>query len=168
MSRAAGRSLILLATVALAAAGCQNRETAQAGKADGICTPFASTAAATPGQTAVAPAPGAGDAMAPLDDCLHRWAYSLAPSSDPANVVGAATVAACNAALARWNQATLGDGQDPSSGAEPLSLTTGEPTNAFAEHYGFAQSRALFYVVQARAGKCAPPPAAETRSSANG
>jgi len=26
------------------------------------------------------------------------------------------------------------------------------------EHYVFAQGRALFYVVQARAGKCAAPP----------
>ena len=39
------------------------------------------------------------------------------------------------------------------------SLITGEPTTPMAEHNNFAHARALFYVVQARAGNCAPPPA---------
>jgi hypothetical protein len=59
--------------------------------------------------------------------------------------------------LSRWNQASLG--QSANSGEQALSLTTGQPTNPLAEHSAFAQGRALFYVVQARAGRCSPPPA---------
>ena len=63
-----------------------------------------------------------------------------------------AHLAACGGSLSRWNQAGLaaplaGDANAP---VQALSLTTGQPTNALAEHYAFAQSRALFYVVQAR------------------
>ncbi|MBV8594531.1 MAG: hypothetical protein JOZ27_09560 [Caulobacteraceae bacterium] len=35
---------------------------------------------------------------------------------------------------------------------------TGEPTNAMAEHGAFARSRALLFVIEARAGRCRPPP----------
>ena len=39
-----------------------------------------------------------------------------------------------------------------------ISLVTGEPSTTLADRYQSAQSKALFYVVQARAGNCAPPP----------
>lgn len=122
--------------------------------ARGICTPFASAATQAMG-------PASGDASATVDDCLHRWAYSLARSTDPAEQVAAASVAACTGALSRWNQQNMGPPAGPGgeSAAEPLSLVTGQPTNAFAAHHEFARNRALFYVVQARAGRCAPPPA---------
>ncbi|WP_091740028.1 hypothetical protein [Phenylobacterium immobile] len=93
------------------------------------------------------------DAAAPLDECLRRWAYSLAPSKDEADYVSDAAVAACSGALARWNQESLTD----SGGEEAMSITTGQPTNPLAEHNAFAHNRALFYVVQARAGRCSPP-----------
>jgi hypothetical protein len=93
------------------------------------------------------------DAAAPLDECLRRWAYSLAPSKDEADYVSEAAVAACSGALARWNQESLGD----SAPEEAMSITTGQPTNPMAEHNAFAHNRALFYVVQARAGRCTPP-----------
>ena len=114
----------------------------------GICTPFVSTTAQGVGGPAASPG---ADPSAPVDDCLHRWAYSLARSSDPADVVGRATVAACSAALTRWNQQGLGQPGAETAG-EPLSLVDGQPTNPFAAHHEFAQDRALFYVVQARAG----------------
>ena len=41
-----------------------------------------------------------------------------------------------------------------------ISLVTGEPSTTLADRYQSAQSKALFYVVQARAGNCAPPPVA--------
>ena len=116
----------------------------------GICADFKVSQAQT--------APAVNDAAAPVDDCLRRWAYSLAGSRDQANVVAEAAVAACSLALSRWSQATLS--QQSSSGGEGLSLTTGQPTNPLAEHSAFANSRALLYVVQARAGRCAPPPTA--------
>lgn len=148
----------LIATVALAAlslAACN--ETPHGG---GLCTPFpAATAAA-----ATATAPGAAvtvaapaDAAGGVDDCLHRWGYALASSSDPAEAVAQAAVAACAATLSRWNQQAMAPvGADGGDQAVP-SLVTGQDTNAVAERYSYARGRALFFVVQARAGKCAAP-----------
>ena len=117
-----------------------------------ICTPFK---AVTAGQVAT-PASGVVDAASPVDECVRRWSYSLASARDGADVVANAAVAACGGALSRWNQASLGQG---GAGEQAVSLTTGEATNPMAEHSAFAQGRALLYVVQARAGHCAPPPA---------
>jgi hypothetical protein len=110
--------------------------------------------------SAAGAAPVATDAATPVDDCVRRWAYSLAVSRDEAEVVANAAVAACGPALTRWNQASLNQTQQDSTGApaETLSLDTGQPTNALAEHNGFAQRQALLYVVEARAGRCRPPP----------
>ncbi len=91
-----------------------------------------------------------------MDNCARRWAYSLAPSRDRADVVADAVVAACNAQLTGWNRASLGA---PAGDGEAASLTTGQLTSPIQEHMGFLHNRALLYVVQARAGACAPPPA---------
>jgi hypothetical protein len=105
---------------------------------------------------AAKPATSEADAgAAPLDECVRRWAYSLAPSRDAADTVAEAVVGACNGQLARWNGQVL----NVQGSAEAASLTTGEPTTPLAEHNAFAHGRALLYVVQARAGACAPPPA---------
>ena len=159
----------LIAIAALAALGlsaCDNTGRS-AGAASGICKPFTAPAAQTttgaptaiPGASpGVLPAAGV-DPSANLDDCLHRWGYTLAASSDAANFVADATLAACSAALSAWNQQSLS--ADNGGGAiQAPSLMTGQPTNPLAEHYAFAEGRALFYVVQARAGHCGPPPAA--------
>lgn len=147
-----------LACVALAACNNGERRSGMASGGGGkLCLPFAAapTAAAgapgSPGVPAAVAAPSAG-----MDDCLHRWGYALAASPDPANDVAQATVAACTSALARWNQGAMA----PAAGApsEAPSLITGEDTNPMAERYRFASTRALFYVVQARAGKCGAPP----------
>jgi hypothetical protein len=103
-----------------------------------------------------APAAGSADGAAPLDECVRRWAYSLAPSRDDADVVAEAVAAACTAQLARWNQQTL---NQPGGEGEATSITTGQPTSPLAEHNAFSHARALFYVVQARAGSCPAPPA---------
>jgi hypothetical protein len=121
--------------------------------------PFPAVAQAT-GQAAGAAAPIATDPSAALEDCLHRWGYALAVSRDDASQVATATVAACGTTLARWNQQTLttgGEGENANA-IEAPSLLSGQPTTPIAEHFIFAQGRALFYVVQARAGKCGPPP----------
>lgn len=101
-------------------------------------------------------APMAADGAAPLDDCVRRWAYSLASSKDDADLVADAAATACSPQLQRWNQQSLAQGAAEEQSA---SILTGEPTNPLAEHNTFAHDRALFYVVQARAGRCAPPPA---------
>jgi|SRR5579875_663234 len=116
----------------------------------GICASFQSNASGS----AVTPTTAAADAAAPVDDCVKRWSYSLAGSSDAADVVADAVVAACGAAVSHWNQTTLAQ---PSTG-EGVSLTTGEPSNPLAEHATFARGRAILYVVEARAGRCSAPP----------
>lgn len=135
---------VALATLALAA--CENGHEAMSNPK--ICADFRNNAG--PGATA------ASDPSTPVDECARRWAYSLAGSRDGAEIVAEAVVAACAPVLSRWNQASLG--QTGNTGEQALSLTTGQPTNPLAEHSSFAQGRALFYVVQARAGRCKPPP----------
>jgi len=100
--------------------------------------------------------PGVSADAASVDDCVRRWAYSLAPSRDDAEIVAEAASAACNTQLSRWNQQAL---TQPGAEQPSASLITGEPTTALAEHNTFSRTRALFYVVQARAGTCSPPPA---------
>jgi hypothetical protein len=148
-------SLALLATTALA--GCE-----RAGGASGLCVPFAAKAVqpAAAGGAATAPPIAAGDPSAALDDCLHRWAYALAASPDDASHVAQAALTACGSSLARWNQQAAAAGPEGAAPLEAPSLLTGRPTTPIAEHMEFAQGRALFYVVQARAGKCAGPPVA--------
>jgi hypothetical protein len=134
----------VLALSALALGACHGRMTNSA-----ICAKFN----ASGGQTTTTGLATA-DAATPVDECLRRWAYSLASSRDDADTVAEATVAACSAQLSRWGQNAVSAPQ----GDEGVSLTTGQPTNPLAEHNAFARGRAVLYVVQARAGRCAPPP----------
>lgn len=153
--------LIAASIAALGLAGCNNANRTGGGVA-GICKPFPTAqAATTQGQpaTTLNATPGAGDPAAGLDDCLHRWSYTLAASTDPANLVADAALAACGDALSSWNQSAL-TAANAGGAVQAPSLMTGEPTNPILEHHAFAQGRALFYVVQARAGHCAAPPAA--------
>ncbi|USQ94794.1 hypothetical protein [Caulobacter sp. RL271] len=137
--------MAVAALAVLGLAACGDRHDGMANPK--ICTDFK----AAPSVTA------ASDPSTPVEECTRRWAYSLAGSRDSAEVVSDAVVAACAAQLSKWNQASLGQAA-PSAGEQALSLTTGQPTNPLAEHSAFAQGRALFYVVQARAGRCSPPP----------
>jgi hypothetical protein len=160
----------LAAVTALGLAACDSAN-GRGGGAAGICKPFTTTSnanaastttpAAAPTGVGVLPAAPSGDPSAAVDDCLHRWGYTLAASSDAANFLAEATVAACGTALSSWNQESLS--ADNAGGAvQAPSLLTGQPTSPIGEHYNFAQGRALFYVVQARAGHCGPPPASAT------
>jgi hypothetical protein len=158
--RAASTAAALLTVVSLSACSGNDGSTANSK----ICADFRNPDNARSG-TAGAPS---ADAAAPVDDCVRRWAYSLAGARDSADVVAGAAVAACGAALTRWNQSVAAAGGPVDIGApvdstgapsdNPLSLVTGQPTNAMAEHSAFAQRQALLYVVEARAGHCKPPP----------
>ena len=153
--RAKLASVSLLACV-LGLAACADRDDDDRADA-ATCTPFAEAPAAPAGAPAVAPAATGAEAAA-FDDCLHRWGYRLARADeDSADVVGAAVVAACAPALAAWNQTALAQ---PQTGPdEAVSLVTGATSSTIADRYASAQSKAMFYVVQARAGNCALPPA---------
>jgi len=162
MSASAARALGALAAAA-ALAACSNTGERAAGDSR-ICTPFPEAANTNAGQPAQVQPPA--DAAAAVDDCLHRWAYTLAASSDRAEEVAQATVAACTGAVSRWNQQGLATSGAPGAPAEDASsLVTGQPSNPMAEHYNYAQARALFYVVQGRAGKCAAPAARPTQAT---
>src|SRR5688500_15862674 len=141
------RSLILIAAAgALSLGACAEREGRTVA---GACKAFPKAAVA------------AADPAAVVDDCLHRWAYTLARSEeDAADVVAQAVVAACAAPLSRWNQQSLTQAatEGGDRALEAPSLLTGEPTNPIAARGEFTGNRALFYVVQARAGNCAGPP----------
>lgn len=142
------RQILIVAAVCAGLAACQNGERPVAG----VCKPFAETAAQ----------PAATDGAAALEDCLHRWGYTLARGPDDAGMVADAAVAACTGPLTRWNQQSLtAAAASPEPAQEGLSLLTGEPSSPIAEHRKFAADRALFYVAQARAGACKPPPRRE-------
>ncbi|WP_293675987.1 hypothetical protein [uncultured Phenylobacterium sp.] len=142
--RYAPAALLCLAALSLGACERGPQSMASNGK---ICIDFKQAKAPVSG------APGA-DGAAAVDLCVQRWAYSLASSRDDAETVAQATAIACQTQLARWNQASL---NQPGADGEAASLITGQPTSPLAEHNAFSHSRALFYVVQARAGNCAPP-----------
>ena len=157
-----------LGLIALGLAGCNQTGEPAANK--GLCydfksartanaaNPLTAPAANLPATTAAAPAANAAaDESAQIDDCLRRWAYSLAPGRDNAEIVAGAAVAACGGVLARWNEQALGQG---GGGEQAPSITTGQPTTPLEAHAAFARDRALLYVVQARAGRCAAPPTA--------
>jgi len=159
MRAISGLALLMGAATALAA--CAERvDTVQSRRPYAeICTPFVDQATTPTDPSAVAGAtvPGGPEAAA-FDDCLHRWGYRLALSADPADLVAAATLAACAPVLSRWNQATLAQTQAGDDSA--VSLVTGETTDTLTDRYQSAHSKALFYVIQGRAGGCDPPPRA--------
>ena len=148
--------LILTAAAAAALAACSNNGDGRTANSH-VCTPFPEQAAN--GANASAPAVAPADAGTAVDDCLHRWGYTLAASSDPAGEVAQATVAACASTLSRWNQQTAAGAEASGGPVTAPSLVTGQPATPISEHYSYAQGRAMFYVVQARAGKCAAPAA---------
>ncbi len=120
------------------------------------CNPFKPTAAN--GNTGLATAT-TNDPAATFDDCVHRWAYTLAPDHDPADVVAHAAVDACGSILAQWNQQTLPQQPQPTYRRESRVEMAQGQDNALAQRMRMVEARALFYVVQARAAGCAPPPA---------
>lgn len=137
-----------LTAASLGLAACEGGQNRRAASGGGLCKPFVGV------QTV---GPGLADGGAVVDDCLHRWGYTLAKADDDAGLVAQAVVAACSAPLSRWNQQTLSNAAATGVAPEGPSLLTGEPTNPIAEHANFAENRALFYVIQARAGKCDAP-----------
>ncbi len=100
------------------------------------------------------------DPAGAFDDCIHRWGYTLAPARDPADVVAQAAVDACGPIIAAWSQqATSQEPAEQPSRYRSRESQQAQPPSPQAQQIRMAESRALFYVVQARAAGCAPPPA---------
>ncbi|MEO6339417.1 MAG: hypothetical protein ABIO39_05220 [Caulobacteraceae bacterium] len=143
------RLVPLLAILALAA--CDRPRQADAK----ICTAFKAAAPASNPDVVAAPS-APTDGAAEFDDCLHRWGYRLAKSGDGADVVANAVVAACGEALSKWNTQALTQA-GPNAPQTTLDLHTGRSTTMLEQRYAYAAGKALFYVVQGRAGNCAAP-----------
>lgn len=87
------------------------------------------------------PAANAYEQAIQRDECIHRWSYLFAPVPDSAEAVVGAVIGACRAQIDR-SATLLGEG-DPD--AERWYLQEMERV---------ARERALYRVIQARAGNC--------------
>ncbi len=125
----------LAAAMALFAMGCSELKTsmAEAGGGESLCAPVPAPRndqAANAYQQAVQ-----------RDECIHRWSYRFAKVPDSAESVVGAVIGACRAQIDR-SATMLGEGDDA---AERFYL---------AEMEKAAKERALYRVIQARAGNC--------------
>jgi|GEM_PF-6382192 len=132
------------------------------GRKSGLAAPltlFALLAGCSDLRTSLADIPGEAGLCAPVppvrqdpaanayqqaiqrDECIHRWSYRFAPVPDAADQVVGAVIGACRAQIDR-SATLLGEG-DPE--AERWYL---------AEMERVARERALYRVIQARAGNC--------------
>jgi hypothetical protein len=119
-----------------AAAGCSELRPglADAGRPDpGLCAPVPASREQ--------PAANAYQQAIQRDECIHRWSYRFAGVPDDADAVVGAVIGACRAQIDR-SATMLGEG-DPE--AERWYLTEMERV---------ARERALYRVIQARAGNC--------------
>jgi hypothetical protein len=153
-----------VALISAAALGGCNRQGAPSDSAhltltgSKYCTPFPSASTASNATGGLGSAVAASDPAAAFDDCIHRWGYALAPSRDPADVVAQASVEACSTILANWSQ-QIGQQGEPSGDSARGGRDAPQTPDPEAQRMHAAEGRALFYVVQARAGGCAAPPA---------
>lgn len=160
------RPIILFASAAIVCAvglsGCNRHGDSAVGPVatagSGYCATFKTSNGAS-AQSALA-----GDPSAAVDDCIHRWAYVLSRGHDPADVVAHATMEACSAPLTTWSQQALNTAPADQNDQAPRYYRRGAPSgqsaaNPMAQRMGMVSAKALFYVVQARAGNCDLPPA---------
>lgn len=121
--------------VAAVSAGCSDLRSslAEAQGEQGICAPVPALRQE--------PAANAYQQAIQRDECIHRWGYRFAAAPDPAESVVGAVIGACRAQIDR-SATLLGEG-DPE--AERYYL---------AEMERVAKERALYRVIQARAGNC--------------
>ena len=127
------RAICGWAAIAVLMAGCSEMPFETGSPNPGVCVPV--------------PPPRANDAANAYeqavfrDECIHRWAYRLAPSRDTADLVAGAVVGACRPQIDR-SATLLANGNES---AESYYL---------GEMERVARERALYRVVQARAGNC--------------
>ena len=156
MNRISTAAPIMLAGLAVWLVGCHqnsaNGETEITSSGAKYCTPFNTTQSVN--------TLAATDPAAAFEDCAHRWAYTLAPARDSADVVAQAVVDACTTALTRWNERSAGQASQQGSSDRESANGNGAAGDVTDDRTRYAQSRALFYVVQARAAHCAAPPSA--------
>ena len=114
------------------------------------CSELRTSLAETPGEAGLCaavppvrqePAANAYQQAIQRDECIHRWSYQFASVPDSAESVVGAVIGACRAQIDR-SATLLGEG-DPEAERWYLS-----------EMERVARERALYRVIQARAGNC--------------
>lgn len=125
--------LALLAAGVATACSDMRYSLAEASGEQGICAPVPTLRQE--------PAANAYQQAIQRDECIHRWAYLFAAAPDSAESVVGAVIGACRAQIDR-SATMLGEG-DPE--AERYYL---------GEMERVAKERALYRVIQARAGSC--------------
>lgn len=132
-SPAFGKTLTLILAAAVAGCGDVRAGLSDAGGGDSVCAsiPAVRQEAAT----------NAYQQAIQRDECIHRAAYALAAAPDTAESVVAAVIGACRAQIDR-SATMLGEGDEQ---AERFYL---------AEMEKAARERAIYRVIQARAGRC--------------
>ncbi len=126
-------AILVLSAAMLAACSEVRTSFAEVGAEAGLCSPV-------PAQRKE-PAANAYQQAIQRDECIHRWSYLFAPVPDSAEAVVGAVIGACRAQIDR-SATLLGEG-DPD--AERWYLQEMERV---------ARERALYRVIQARAGNC--------------
>jgi hypothetical protein len=94
------------------------------------------------------------------DSCVHRWAYRLARSNEAPAVVADAVMGACWDTLFPVVFASYDSARTNAPNNDPevsLSMRTGREVPLGARVFEDQRAKALFHVVQARAGNCATP-----------
>ena len=132
MDRPGFAGLALLAA-ALASCGEVRTSLAEADGEQGLCMPLP--------EVRREPAGNAYEQAVQRDECIHRSSYAFAAAPDSADAVVGAVIGACRVQIDR--SATMLGGGDPE--AEKWYL---------AEMERAARERALYRVIQARAGNC--------------
>ena len=124
---------MLLACAMLAGCSGMKQSLADADGGAGICAPVPPARQDT--------AANAYQQAIQRDECIHRWGYRLARAPDSAESVVGAVIGACRSQIDR-SATMLGEGDQD---AERYYLTEMERV---------ARERALYRVIQARAGHC--------------
>ena len=89
--------------------------------------------------------------------CVHRWSYRLAGSSDPAPVVADAVMGACADLVFRTGYAQEMEAQTRNENPQGFDSFTGEEANRYVIAAREMRRQAIFHIVQARAGNCPAP-----------
>lgn len=91
-------------------------------------------------------------------NCVHKWAYRLARSTDPADDVAEAVMGACWDTVFPWAYARYDAARSRGfAGEVTVSTRTGREIPYGEDAYEELRALALFHVVQARAGHCRLP-----------
>ena len=138
---------VLIAVAAIALAGCQARPNSN------ICTPIIEPLTPVDVQDSSRLQSDVDWQRTRAEACVHRQAYRLAPSTDPAETVARAALEACDAEIGAAVALIHGRTYDATQGFSREQKL--ESAKYYADRASKSYERlALLKVVEGRAGKC--------------